>query len=201
VLTSIGHVTVARRYYACPSCPAKQTPFDAWAGIAGNRSLTGHARRTVSLAGMSWSFDVAAKRLAELCHVRVSDDTIERVCQEEGHRARSWMTESGEPVRAFTKAAGDAEFYTDGLKVNTTGGWREMRLSVFARRGPATPCDPRHRDRRVLNEPTVRLASCAIAASDVVGASWRRTAKRLGLSSSPSSPSSCRLSVLGDGAR
>ncbi len=196
VLTSIGHVTVARRYYACPSCPAKQTPFDGWAGI-GNRSLTEHARRMVSLAGMSWSFDVAAKRLEELCHVRVSDDTIERVCQEEGHRAQSWMKESDEPVRAFAKAAGQAEFYTDGLKVNTTGGWREMRLSVFAKREPAAACEPEHWDRRVLNEPTMRLASCAIAASNIVGASWRRTAKRLGLSAS----SGHGLSVLGDGAR
>jgi len=29
----------------------------------------------------------------------VSDDTIERVCQEEGERAGRWMSESNEPVR------------------------------------------------------------------------------------------------------
>ena len=198
MLTSVGHVAVARRYYACPSCAAKQVPFDAWAGL-GDRSLTEHARRMVSLAGMSWSFDTAARRLAELCHVRVSDDTIERVCQEEGRDARAWMEQSPEPAAAFAAAAGRAEFYTDGLKVNTVDGWREMRLSVFARREPAAPCGPEHWDERVLNEPTARLAACAIAPSNVVGASWGRAAQRLGLSSSSSS--SCGLSVLGDGAR
>lgn len=195
MLTSVGHVTVTRRYYACAACRAKQTPFDAWAGLGG-RSLTEHARRMVTLAGMSWSFDTAARRLRELCHVHVSDDTIERVCQEEGRAARAWMDGGSDaPARAFAAAAGQAEFYTDGLKVNTTDGWREMRLSVFAKREPAAPCGPAQWDARVLNEPTVRLASCAIAASNVVGASWQRTARRLGLSSS------CRLSVLGDGAR
>lgn len=199
ILTSVGHVTVGRRYYACAACSAKQTPFDRWAGLGG-RSLTEHARRMVSLAGMSWSFDTAAKRLEELCHVRVSDDTIERVCQEEGAAAQTWQRASDEPARAFAAATGEAEFYTDGLKVNTVDGWREMRLSVFAKREPAAPATPAQWDTRVLNEPTVRLAGCAIASCQRIGASWGHAAKRLGLMPGPSS-AGVSLSVLADGAR
>src|SRR6516162_5478353 len=122
----------------------------------------------VTLAGTSWPFDRAAKHLAEFCHVRVSDDTIERVCQEEGERARRWMQQSDEPVKCFHKAEGAAEFSTDGVKINTTGGWREMRLSVLAKRAAALPCQPQDWDKRVLNEPTVRLASCMIAKASYV---------------------------------
>jgi hypothetical protein len=194
LLSSVGHITVGRRYFACGGCGAKHVPFDQWAGMGG-RSLTHHARRMVTLAGTSWPFDRASGHLLELCHVSVSDDTIERVCQEEGERARRWAQEAEEPARAFAAAAGRAEFSSDGVKVNTVGGWREMRLSVLARREPAAPCEPAQWDRRVLNEPTARLAWCAIADATRVGSSWQRMAKRVGLGDGD------RLSVLGDGAR
>jgi hypothetical protein len=194
LLSSVGHITVARRYFVCGGCGAKHVPFDQWAGVGG-RSLTHHARRMVTLAGTSWPFDRASRHLLEFCHLRVSDDTIERVCQEEGEQARRWARESDEPARAFSSAPGRAEFSSDGVKVNTTGGWREMRLSVLARREPAAPCDPAEWDKRVLNEPTARLAWCAIADADHVGASWQRMARRVGLCDAD------RLSVLGDGAR
>ena len=169
-------------------------PLDDWAGLGG-RSLTEHARRMVTLAGTSWPFDRASRHLLEFCHVRVSDDTIERVCQEEGARARRWAQEAEEPARAFAAAAGRAEFSSDGVKVNTVGGWREMRLSVLARREPAAPCGPAQWDKRVLNEPTARLAWCAIADANRVGSSWQRMARRVGLCDGD------RLSILGDGAR
>ena len=161
----------------------------------GERSLTAGARRVLTLAGTSWSFDRASAHLKEFCHVEVSDDTIERVCQEEGERARRWMGEAPEPVEAFHKAAGVAEFASDGVAVNTTGGWREMRLSMLARREPATPCPPERWDRRVLNDPTVRLSACAIADAGRVGAGWARLSKRMGLGSEPV------VNVVADGAR
>jgi hypothetical protein len=149
----------------------------------------------VTLAGTSWPFDRASRHLSEFCHVGVSDDTIERVCQEEGERARQWMKEADEPARAFARAGGRAEFSSDGVKINTVGGWREMRLSVLARREPSAPCEPEQWDTRMLNEPKARLAWCAVADAARVGSSWRRMARRMGLCDAD------RLSVLGDGAR
>jgi hypothetical protein len=158
--------------------------LDQWAGV-GVRSLTAGARRMVTLAGTSWSFDRASGHLEEFCHVSVSDDTIERVCQEEGERAKAWMEQSPEPVKAFAKAAGQAEFSTDGVKINTTGGWREMRLSVLAKREPTTACEPSEWDQRVLNEPTVRISICRLADADHVGASWSRLSRRMNLKDEP----------------
>ena len=185
-------MTVPRRYYHCPGCGGS-APWDLWAGV-GRRSLTPEARRLVVLAGESWSFDRAQSHLRELCHLHVSDDTIERVCQEEGISVQKWMKEAPQPVEAFTQAPGLVEFSTDGVKINTVDGWREMRISVWAKREACLPCTPQQWDQRVLNEPTARLAICAIAKSSLIGASWQWFNSRLGLEDSD-------LSILGDGAR
>jgi hypothetical protein len=149
----------------------------------------------LSLAGTSWSFDRASSHLREFCHIEVSDDTIERVCQEEGERAGKWMEQSSEVVEAFAQASGQAEFSTDGVKINTVDDWREMRLSMLARREPAAACAPEDWETRVLSEPTVRLSLCAIADADHVGASWKRLSRRMNLKAEPV------LNVLADGAR
>jgi hypothetical protein len=194
VLTSLGHVTIPRRYLCCPVCKAKRIPWDDWAGVD-RRHMSQEARRMLSLAGMSWPFNTASRRLKELCHITVSDDTIERVCQEEGERAQRWIAESDAPAQAFAQAKGQAEFYTDGVKINTVDGWREMRLSVLAKRKPALAAMPRQWKNRVLEEPTARMALCAIAPAHVVGSSWKRLVERLGLAAHDP------LSVIADGAK
>lgn len=194
ILSTVGHIRFDRRRYHCSRCKAGTIPLDDWSGVA-TRSITHGARRMLTLAGASWSFDRASAHLKEFCRLEVSDDTIERVCQEEGARAQQWMGQSAAPVEAFAKASGVAEFSTDGVKVNTVGGWREMRLSVLAKREPAMPCEPADWGERVLNEPTTRLWACAIADADHVGASWQRLSKRMRLKDQPV------LNVHADGAR
>jgi hypothetical protein len=147
--------------------------------------MTPGARRLLTLAGNSWSFDRASANLEEFSHLKTSDDTIERVCQEEGQRAQQWIAQAREPVEAFAKAAGQAEFSTDGVMINTVDGWREMRLSTLAKREPTTPCEPEKWGQRVLNEPTVRFSFCAIADADHVGASWQRLSQRMNLKAEP----------------
>lgn len=139
----------------------------------------------VTLAGVSWSFDRASAHLKELCHLEVSDDTIERVCQEEGERAGGWLKTDDAPVKAFEKAQGQVEFSTDGTCINTVDGWREMRLSTVLKRLPTSPADAGSWDQRVLNTPTVRLSICALADANHVGASWQRLGRRLGFKREP----------------
>jgi len=79
----VGAVEVNRRYYSCRKCRANYTPFDAWSGL-GAGMVTPLARRMLALAGMSFSFDVDADRLAERCLLKVSNDTIRRVSEAEG---------------------------------------------------------------------------------------------------------------------
>ncbi len=195
LLTTVGAMNVSRRYYACRVCKRTYTPWDAWAGVAGSIQATDHARKVIVAVSVAWSFDRAAAKLKQICQMRVSDDTIERVCQDEGERARKWLREAAGPVAAsFARARGEPEFYSDGLKVNTVGGWREMRLNLLQKRERAGPATPQQWKGRVLPEAGVRLASCAIADSRLVGAMWKCWSRRLNLEGST------ELSVIGDGA-
>jgi len=194
-LSSVGEVRVGRRYYASRECSCKAVPWDQWAGIPQGHKLTVQARRMVTLAGSGCSFDEASQKLLELCQLPVSNDVIRRVCNEEGEQAGQWLKSASEPVQQMAQAAGELEFYSDGVHVNTVDGWREMRISVFAKREPTSAAEPAQWGERVLEQPGCRVAWAAIAASHVIGASWRKMLKHLGLEDTP------RLSVLGDGAR
>lgn len=192
-MTTVGEMVVPRRYYAC-DCGRKQIPLDLWAGL-GSRVVSEHARRVVSLAGSTWPFDEASAKLLELCHMRLSDDTIERVCQEEGKRARAWMQSDVTPRQMMERGAGEMEFSSDGVKINTTAGWAEMRLNVLCKRESAASAEPAQWNDRVLPEPTARVAWCAIADCRLVGASWEKMFKHVG-----GTPRT-KLSVIADGAK
>lgn len=194
MLTTVGEITLCRSYFACPACGASQTPLDAWAGI-GRRMVSEHARRVLAVAGSSWSFEQASKKLAELCRIRVSNDTIRAVCDEEGERAGRWVRSDDAPAGALARAAGEWEFSTDGVKVNTTGGWCEMRLSVLDKRESGGAATPQEWADRVLPEPAARVAWCQIANSRLVGARWAAMLRHLGVAAD------ARLSVIADGAR
>lgn len=195
VLSSVGPLAVPRRYYACRHCKAKQTPWENWAGVTGTHRLTPHARRMVVLAGSGCSFDEASRNLKELGHLQLSNDVVRRVCDEEGKAVQKWLNQSPEMKKAFDAAEGVVEFSTDGLKINTVDGWREIRQSVISKRMPALPVPAEKWDQRPLEPPTVRLAVCAIAPCDLIGASWQRLVKLLGL------PRGLKMSVIADGAK
>lgn len=191
----VGEVTVGRRYYASRDCKCKGVPWDDWSGIPQGHKLTMQVRRMVTLAGSGCSFDEASDKLLELSHLRVSNDVVRRVCNEEGEEAKAWLQESSAPAEAMAKAQGEVEFYTDGVQVNTVDGWRELRMSVLAKRVAADPAEPADWEERALEKPECRIAWAAIATSHLIGASWARMLEHLGLQNTP------RLSVLADGAR
>ena len=186
-------MNVPRRYYACRKCGWTCCPWDQWAGV-GSIQVTSFAQRMICTVATAWSFDRSAAKLKTLCSIHVSDDTIERVCQHQGEKARHWLRGASETVELFDQAPGDPEFYSDGLKINTTDGWREMRLNLLQKRERATPSTPEQWKQRVLPDANVRLASCCIADSRLTGALWKQWSERMKLSDSSN------LSVLADGA-
>ncbi len=192
----VGEVPVSRRYYRCGRCGESYVPLDDWAGLMKGMS-TPAARRMLSLAGMSWSFDTASDRLAELCLLKVSNDTIRRVSEEEGQAVRKWVQKSSRPAEVFQKGRGDNEFYTDGVMVNTTKGWRDLRLNTMDKREAGLPVTPQKwaESGRVLPQPSVRIAWASLAACDSQGRAWRSMARKLGVADDE------RLSVLADGQR
>jgi hypothetical protein len=148
------------------------------------------------LAGASWSFDRASANLKELCGLSVCDNTIRGVCHAHGGAMRDWQRDDPAAGEAFRRAAGDVEFQTDGTCVNTTGGWREMRLSIFAKRRRGKPAAGRGDwEQRGLPAPHARVIQAGVRTGDQLGPSWRRMAARLGLSGAG------EVTVIADGAK
>jgi hypothetical protein len=193
LITTIGDMVIDRRYYACRACKQKQIPFDDWAGLDAIQ-ITPHARKVIVTVSTAWSFDRASAKLKDLCHINVSDDTVERLCQHEGEQARQWLRGEQKTVDAFAQTPGDPEFYSDGLKINTTDGWREMRLNLLQKRERAAAATPGQWKERVLPQAQARLASCAIADSRLTGAMWKQWSEKMDLKHSAD------LSVIADGA-
>jgi hypothetical protein len=132
--------------------------------------------------------------LAECCGWKVSDERIRRACQAEATRIAGFRADSPAVAAAFSDAAGEVEFQTDAAKVNTTGGWRDMKIGIFARREPGEPATPEGWDKRPLPPPTTRVAFAAIEAIDDFAPRWGEWATRLGIVDMTT------VTVLGDGA-
>jgi hypothetical protein len=196
LLTVVGEVPVSRRYYRCKKCGESCLPFDRWSGLVDGMS-TPAVRRMLSLAGMSWSFDTASDRLLELCLLKVSNDTIRKVSEEEGRAVQKWIQKSSRPAEVFGQGKGDTEFYTDGVTVNTRKGWRDLRLNIMDKREAGLPVTPQKwaDSGRVLPEPGVRIAWASLAACDAQGRMWRSMTRKLGVVDDD------HLSILADGQR
>lgn len=182
-----------RRYVRCVVCGDGHFPADQRLGLDGY--LSRRAQRLACLGGASWSFDRTAEYLQALCGLRVSDATIRQVCQVHGNLVRHWQQESPAAGEVFRQTQGEVELSTDGTSVNTTSGWREMRLSVFAKRERGKPQSVARWEERDLPKPTARVAFAGLVRAETLGAQWRRSASRLGLSQT------AQVTVLADGAR
>lgn len=190
-MTSAGRLATVRRAMRCDACGLTAHPADERLGLDG--FLSPGATRLACLAAASWSFDVAAERLEELCGVRVDDETIRRHV----HRTAAELAnrrEAGPPRGEFAAAAGDVEFLTDGVLAPTRDGWRELKLALFLRRPRGDSAGVDAWASRDLPRPTARVAYARLEPCEAFAARWGRWAEGLGLD--PASPPT----VLGDGA-
>ena len=154
------------------------------------------AQRLLCLAGAGWSFDRAADHLREFCGLRVCDNTVREVCHRHGGAMRDWQRHDPAAPAVFRAAGGDVEFQTDGTMVNTTRGWREMRLSIFARRRRGQPVLGRAGWRqRGLPPPHARVIHAGVRTCEQLGPGWRRLAGRLGLKETKA------ITAIADGAK
>jgi hypothetical protein len=184
-----------RLYLACPRCDRSAAyPLDDRLGVAG--FLSPQAQRLLCLAGASWSFDRAAANLKEFCGLTACDNVIREACRRHGGALRRWQREDPAASAAFRAAGGDVEFQTDGTMVNSYAGWREMRLSIFAkrRRGKAVTGRDDWQQRK-LPAPHVRVIEAGVRSGEQLGPAWRRMAGRLGLRRAAD------VTAIADGAR
>jgi len=71
----------------------------------------------------------------------------------------------------FIESEGDVEFTTDGTCVNTTEGWREMRVGIFAKCERGESVHPDQWAERKLPKPHASVAFASI--EKMVGRSRR----------------------------
>jgi hypothetical protein len=191
-VTSAGSVRLSRQSFRCPACGDPAYPLDGRLGLDG--FLSPQATRLACLAAASWSFGVAADRLAELAGAQMDDETLRRhalaAARELGRRRQAC-----EPAAArFAAAAGEPEFLADGVLAPTRGGWREVKLALLQKRQRGAPAEPEEWATRQLPAPTAGVAYAAVADSDAFTARWRPWAERLGITDPTT------LTVLADGA-
>lgn len=191
-MTALGKVVIRRAYFACNACGVGGYFADRILGLSGY--LTRQATRLVCLLAGQNSFAVAARLLAECCGWKVSDETIRRVCQAETPAIAAFRADSPAASAAFAAAAGDVEFQTDAAKVNTTEGWRDMKIGIFARRERGASATSAEWDDRDVPAPTLRVGFAAIEPIEDFAPRWRQWADRLGITDRTT------ITVLGDGA-
>lgn len=192
-MTAGGTVRLERVYFVCTACRRGVHLLDERLGVRG--FATAGATRLLCLAGTSWSFDSASTYLQEFCGLCVSDNTIRKVCQQQATQVEQWQQNDPEATRCFRRAEGGVEFTTDGTCVNTTAGWKEMRVGVFAKRPAGDPATPAEWAARKLPPPSSRLAIAAIESADEFADRWPVVASRLGINSRGA------IDVTADGAR
>ncbi len=124
-----------------------------------------------------------------------SDEFIRRVTEAVGKKLAVEMDEAPEATEAFEQAPGDAEFETDGTTVNTTEGWKEAKIGIFAKRERGESVEAKRWAGRKLPAPAARFAFARIAESVDFAPQWGSTATRLGLD-----PLAGTIAVLADGA-
>jgi hypothetical protein len=191
-MTALGSIVVWRAYFSCRACGLGGYFADRFLGLEGD--LTRQATRLICLLGGRNSFAAAELLLVECCGWKVSDERIRQACEAESTRIADFRANSSAIAEVFAEAAGDVEFQTDAAKVNTTGGWRDMKIGIFARRERGEPATPAEWDERHLPGPTTRTAFAAIESIDDFAPQWSEWAARLKIEDLT------KITVLGDGA-
>ena len=190
-LTALGPIRLSRTYFSCSACRLGGYPVDERLGFDGR--LSTRCEQMITLAGVSQSFYHGCTLLKGLAGWTTSHEIIRQVCYHQADQLEDQREAASPEVAPFQEAKGQMEFQTDATKLNTLGGWRDMKIGVFAKREAGEPATAEQWDQRELPAPTVRFAFAAIEEIETFAPRWWPWAEQLGLGEQ-------RLNVLGDGA-
>ena len=151
-------------------------------------------RRLAVRAGTTGSFADAAESLEEYCGLKISHMTIRELCQKEAPKMAEWHRNSPEVHTDFIEAPGVVEVTIDGTCVNTTEGWREVKVGIFSKRKLGEGVLPDQWDNRKLPRPGARIAFAAVEKKDRFRSRFGQWIRRLKIDGKTD------VSALGDGA-
>jgi hypothetical protein len=135
-------------------------PADAVLGLEENYTVG--FRSLAIRAGSANAFEVAKENLKAYCGLETSHMTIRKLCHEEAAKVAKWVDESSEVPKNFIETSGNVEVTIDAAKVNTTGGWRDIKIAIFSKRLFGESVLPAQWDTRKLPDVLVRVAFASV---------------------------------------
>ena len=87
---------------------------------------------------------------------------VRKLCYAEAPKMTQWIQQTPEVATDFINAEGNVEITMDVTKVNTMGGWRDVKLGIFSKRTLGKGVLPEQWDKRKLPDFSVRVALAAI---------------------------------------
>jgi hypothetical protein len=188
-MTAVGRIRLRRLYVT--TAGGGRFPADDVLGIDG--ALSVGARRMATLAGLQQSFAKAEQLLAELSGWELDEETIRLLTHAAAKAAAHGRGGRADGGR-FAQAGGAIEVPIDAGKVNTTEGWRDVKMAVFCKREAGPPATPADYAQRELPAPRVRTLIADIVEAERFAGRVRQEADRLRVTAEPD------ISVLADGA-
>jgi hypothetical protein len=191
-ISSLGSVTLERRYDECLPCNLPEHVVDEPFGLEGRYSIG--LRRLAVFSAADESFQKGSEALEEYLGLQLSHNTIRQLCHEEAPKMEEWQQTSTEVQKDFIESPGVIEVTTDGTIVNTTEGPREVKLALLAKRVLGEGVLPEQWANRPLPRHNACVAFAAVEEKEQFQkrfAFWRSWL-RLG--------STGDISALGDGA-
>jgi hypothetical protein len=176
-MTALGPIRLERQYTWRRS-DGGTFRADGVRGVKG--FLTRQATRLVTLAGVEHSFARAQQLVQEFCGWQVDDEVIRRATHAQAGRAAATRADRGDAAR-FAASSGDVEVLIDAGKVNTTDGWRDVKVGLFCKRPAGPSATPEQWDERRLPSPSVRTVRAAVEGCDEFGTRLREESDRLGV--------------------
>ena len=155
--------------------------------------MTTAAQRMAVLAGTRDSFARAEVLLRELAGWELDDEVIRQLTHATAARLSAARADRTDDER-FAKAEGVVEVQIDAGKVNTTTGWRDIKLGVVCKRKRGKSVVPAKWSDRVLPPPTIRTVVANVEESSTFAERVRAETDRLKVTTAAD------VTVLGDGA-
>jgi len=154
--------------------------------------LSPGGERMAVLAGVHDSFARAQRLMGEMLGWAPDDDVIRRATHAAARRAAEARPSRRDAGR-FAVAAGAVELEVDAGKVPTTGGWRDVKVAILARRESGGPTPVEEWADRELPEPSFHAVVAAVEEAEEFAKRVRREADRL------EATTIADATVLGDG--
>lgn len=188
-MTALGRIRLRRQYAV--TADDQRFPADAVLGVEGY--VTTAAQRMAVLAGTRDSFARAEVMLRELAGWELDDEVIRQLTHTAAKRLSASREHRTDGDR-FAQAKGAVEVQIDAGKVNTTTGWRDIKLCVVCKRKRGKSATPEKWSDRVLPAPTIRSVVANVEESSIFAERVRAETDRLKVTTAGD------VTVLGDGA-